>query len=85
MFTYFKGDSEEYAGDLLISTAFYALLYAFYSNKKKLNLKYVLSLPMSKSELLFTKSVSDLIFFVPAITLGFVGVYNTSAKVLSIL
>tara|TARA_B100001971_G_scaffold215192_1_gene259828 strand:- start:78744 stop:80168 length:1425 start_codon:yes stop_codon:yes gene_type:complete len=77
LFSYFKGDSKEYAGDLLISTAFYALLYAFYSNKKKLNLKYVLSLPLSKSQLLLIKSVSDLIFFVPAISLAFVGVYTS--------
>jgi len=80
LFTYFKGDSKDYAGDMLISTAFYALLYAFYSNKKKLNLKYVLSLPLSKSELLLTKSISDLIFFVPAISLSFVGVYTSPLK-----
>ena len=77
LFQWFKGDSKDYAGDLLISTAFYALLYAFYSNKKKLNLKYVLSLPLSKSELLLIKSLSDLIFFVPAISLAFVGVYTS--------
>lgn len=78
LFSYFKGDSKDYAGDLLISTAFYALLYAFYSNKKKLNLKYVLSLPLSKSELLLTKSISDLIFFVPAVSLAFVGIYTSA-------
>jgi hypothetical protein len=80
LFYYFKGDSNDYAGDMLISTAFYALLYAFYSNKKKLNLKYVLSLPLSKSELLLTKSVSDLIFFVPAVSLAFVGIYTSPIK-----
>lgn len=78
LFQWFKGDSQEYAGDLLISTAFYALLYAFYSNKKKLNLKYVLSLPLSKSELLLIKSLSDLIFFVPALSLAFVGIYTSN-------
>ena len=60
--------------DILISTAFYALLYAFYTNKKKINLRYLLSLPLSKFQLILTKSISDLVFFLPAIALAVYGV-----------
>ena len=34
LFSYFKGDSKEYAGDLLISTAFYLISLALVSGSK---------------------------------------------------
>lgn len=61
-------------GDIFFSVAFYALLYAFFSNKKKFSLKYLLSLPLSKSELILTKVTSDFIYFIPAMTLAFFGI-----------
>lgn len=72
VFNYLK-DPKDPEGDILFSVAFYAMLYAFYSNKKKYNLKYMLSLPLSKSQLLATKVASDLVFFLPAIFLAFWG------------
>ena len=71
-FNFFK-DPKNPEGDLLFSVAFYAVLYAFYSNKKKYNLKYMLSLPLSKSQLLANKVASDLVYFIPAISLAFWG------------
>lgn len=74
---HFLSDPKKSEGDILFSVAFYALLYAFYSNKKKYNLKYMLSLPLSKSQLLATKVLGDLVYFLPAISLGFWGAMNS--------
>jgi len=73
LFEYFRNPKNA-EGDLLISVAFYALLYAFYSNKKKYNIKYLLSLPLSKSQILIMKVTSDFIFFVPAMVLSLLGI-----------
>ena len=78
-FNFFKDPNKE-EGDVLFSVAFYALLYAFYSNKKKYNLKYMLSLPLSKSQLLVTKVLGDLVYFIPAIALGFWGALHSKVE-----
>lgn len=65
--------SEAMTGMNFVSIAFYALLYAFFSNKKKFNLKYLVSLPMSKAQMLVVKTCSDIVFFAPFICLGFAG------------
>lgn len=67
-------------GEILFSVAFYAMLYAFFSNKKKYNLKYLLSLPLSKSELIVTKVTSDFVYFLPAMSLAFIGILNTNLE-----
>ncbi|MCO4753947.1 MAG: ankyrin repeat domain-containing protein [Bacteriovoracaceae bacterium] len=61
------------AGETFVSIAFYALLYAFFSNKKKFNLKYLVSLPMPKSQMLLVKACSDIVFFLPFMALAFAG------------
>ena len=75
VFFYFQGTphKELFNGETLISVAFYALLYAFFSNKKKFNLKYLVSLPLPKGKLLMVKSSADVVFFAPAMALAFVG------------
>jgi hypothetical protein len=76
VFNYFK-NPQNHDGELLFSVAFYAILYAFYSNKQKFSLKYLLSLPLSKTELLLMKVASDLLYFLPAIILAFWGVLHS--------
>lgn len=66
---------------LFISLGFYALLYAFFSNKKKFNLKYLSSLPLSKSRLLLVKACSDIVFFAPAMALAFFGVWKSHSQI----
>ncbi len=73
--------SEAMTGMNFLSIAFYALLYAFFSNKKKFNLKYLVSLPMPKAEMLLIKACSDIVFFFPFICLGFTGVILAEFKV----
>ncbi len=51
--------------ELLLSIAFYGFLYAYMSNKRKTSLKYLISLPASKSELVVAKAAADGIYFVP--------------------
>lgn len=70
-FEYLKEPNTD--GEILFSVSFYGLLYAFYSNKRKYNLKYLISLPLSKTELLVNKVTSDLVYFLPSIFLSFWG------------
>jgi hypothetical protein len=79
LFNYFKADKNP-DGDILFSVAFYALLYAFYSNKRKINLKYLLSLPLSKSQLILTKVTSDFVYFIPSMGLAFWGIIHTKLE-----
>ena len=73
LFNIFRNPKNSEA-DFLFSIAFYAMLYAFYTNRRKFNLKYLLSLPLSKSQLIMTKVTSDFVYFVPSIVLAFSGV-----------
>lgn len=61
--------------ELFISIAIYAVLYVFFSQKRKTSIKYFLSLPLSKSEILLYKSFSDIVFFIPAIYFVMMGTY----------
>ena len=79
LFNYFKADKNP-DGDILFSVAFYAMLYAFYSNKRKINLKYLLSLPLSKSQLILTKVTSDFVYFIPSMGLAFWGIMHTKLE-----
>ena len=78
LYFFFKGSKREIDGEMLLSVAFYALLYAFFSNKKKFNLKYLVSLPMSKSKLLWVKCCGDIVFFLPAMSLAFVAAKSSN-------
>lgn len=83
---YFLQDAKEgINGETLLSVGFYALLYAFFSNKKKFNLKYLLSLPLSKGQLLVIKPCADIIFFLPSVALFFVGIHFSKASVNGLL
>lgn len=79
LFNYFKSDKNP-DGDILFSVAFYAMLYAFYSNRRKINLKYLLSLPLSKAQLILTKVTSDFVYFIPSMALAFWGVMHTDLE-----
>jgi ankyrin repeat protein len=67
--------------ELFISVAFYAILYVFFSNKRKTSVKYLISLPLSKSEILFYKIVGDFVFFVPAIYLLMMGAFYSNYNI----
>ena len=73
LFNLFNG-AKDTTGDFFFSIAFYAMLYAFYTNRKKYNLKYMISLPLSKSQLIMAKVTSDFVYFIPSIILAFAGV-----------
>lgn len=76
-FEYLK-DPKTTDGEILFSVAFYGILYAFYSNKRKYSLKYLISLPLSKTQLLINKVASDLVYFIPAIFLAFWGAIHSN-------
>jgi len=67
-------DTKSTDADFLFSIAFYAMLYAFYTNRRKFNLKYLVSLPLSKTQLVMAKTSSDFVYFVPAVICAFTGV-----------
>lgn len=71
----FLNEKTANSAELFISTAIYAVLYVFFSQKRKTSVKYYLSLPLSKSEILFYKSIADIVFFVPAIYFIMMGSY----------
>ncbi len=79
LFNFFKAPKNP-DGEILFSVAFYAMLYAFYSNRRKINLKYLLSLPLSKSQLILTKVTSDFVYFIPSMALAFWGVVHTDLE-----
>lgn len=85
LYWYFNSDSLEKEsagnGELFVSVAFYATLYAFFTQKKKTSVKYLLSLPLSKSQMLLNKSLADIIFFFPAIYIVMLGVYYTNLNI----
>ncbi len=74
VFVHIFRDTKSTDADFLFSIAFYAMLYAFYTNRRKFNLKYLLSLPLSKSQLIMAKTSSDFVYFVPAVICAFTGV-----------
>lgn len=85
LYWYFNSDSTEQDakgnGELFVSVAFYATLYAFFTQKKKTSVKYLLSLPISKSQILLHKSLADIVFFVPAIYMIMMGIHYTGVEV----
>ena len=85
LYWYFSDDSQAKEGlsngELFVSVAFYATLYAFFTQKKKTSVKYLLSLPISKTQILLSKSLADIVFFVPAIYIILLGIYHTQLNV----
>lgn len=80
LYNYFSKESQVLmkdlnAAELFISVAFYAVLYVFFSQKRKTSVKYFLSIPLSKAQVLFYKSTADIIFFVPSIYFIMLGTY----------
>lgn len=72
----YKGESNFFEEDIFFSLSAYALLYAFFTNKKKFNLKYLLSLPMSRVELLIVKTTSDFVFLLPGLIFAGIALYH---------
>ena len=63
---------------ILVNLTFYLSMYAFYTNRKKYNLKYLLSLPISKNQLILSKGISDFIYFLPAVLVAVMAAENSS-------